>query len=988
MGYREDDLWRLLAEARDLPSGERQIALVERVVGDADTIGAHRLRFTARMLATHAYHRGGQPAKAVNTFSWCLDEYDRRPGDRGGEDERLLLWQFKYVVGALPAFPDQPLERAYRLVDDMERRYLAGGHSLHAVYRQRWGIAHHAGDVTAAAEWYARWWDAPRDENSDCVGCDAVARVNQLVVTGRGEEALAVAGPVLARDMTCAEQPRSLLTALMLPYLRTGRHDEAVDAHRRGYRLMRGDLASLGSIADHLAFCAATGNCVRGLEIVERHLSWLDRSPSPWATMRFAAAAAGLLDRVGDPVEGPAGELAAPLASRARELAARFDARNGTVRQGREVEELLAASALVEYLPLSAVEGRERTVSRRRSPVAPPTRPRPTDNAGAPVNASGSDGVSRSEGAGGSDGVSCSGGAGGSGSGDDGVPDGGYPDNPTELLDLAERLFREHRTAAAQAAWRAFDRRYPPGAANALLTARRVDARGLVAAGEERPEDAEREWREAAARYADAGDEVRRLVTVSRLGTLLCGDDRTERYDEGFAMVEAATRDLLARGSPDRRVGAELRLAYVLGLGQRPAAALAAVERAAVHLAAVPGPPDRLLAAEVAMRRAQFLLTLGRPVEAVAAAETAREHFAVAGEPPAVALAWLLSAHALADLADHAGAAAAFGAALDRSTEPDVVLSGQHGRGRALLAAGDSAAAVDALVEAVAGFVAAGNDQAAAYARLDLASAYHGCGRALDAAEVAEVALPQLERLGAQEAADRCRYLLSLVYRALDQADEALGLLDQLVTNLDGFDNLPGRSQMHEEAGHILYRADHDAAAARRFGAAADGYRDAGLALDEVRARRWTAVALRWADDLDQAMVTLATAERRVGQLSADEPSITWERAMLALDGARVFIGADRLDDALGRAEMSAAGFRSIGAFTEALQADLLRAELLIRLERPASAEPVLRAVLATAPRRSPMQRGGAWLLGEVLVALGRAEEAAAIRAEYDLDES
>ncbi|MDT5036943.1 MAG: hypothetical protein QOE03_2128 [Micromonosporaceae bacterium] len=973
MGYREDDLWRLLAEARDLPSGERQIALVERVVGDADMIGADRLRFTARMLATHAYHRGGQPAKAVTTFSWCLDEYDRRPGDRGEEDGRLLLWQFKYVVGALTALPDQPLERANRLVDDMERRYLAGGHSPHAVYRQRWGIAHHAGAVTAAAEWYGRWCAAPRDENSDCVGCDAVARVNHLVVTGRDEEALAVAVPVLARDMTCAEQPRSLLTALMLPYLRTGRHREAGDAHRRGYRLMRGDLASLGSIADHLAFCAATGNGVRGREIVERHLSWLDRSPSPWATMRFAAAAAGMLDRLGDPVDPPVGELAAQLASRAREIAARFDARNGTARQGRDVEELLTASTLVEYLPLSAVEGRERTVSRRRSPVAPPTRPGHADQASGSGDTGGVDGA---------------GGVGHPGVADEGHPDEGYPDDPTELLDLAERLFREHRTAAAQAAWHVFDRRYPPEGTNALLTARRVDGRGLVAAGEERHDDAEREWREAAARYADAGDEVRRLVTVSRLGTLLCGDDRTGRYDEGFAMVETATRDLLVRGSPDRWVGAELRLAYVLGLGQRPTAALAAVERAAAHLASVPGPPDRLLAAEVAMRRAQFLLTLGRPVEAAAAAATAREHFAVAGEPPAVALAWLLSAHALADLADHAGAAAAFGAALERSTEPDVVLSGQHGRGRALLATGESAAAVDALVEAVAGFVAAGNDQATAYARLDLASAYHGCGRALDAAEVAEVALPELERLGAQEAADRCRYLLSLVYRALDQADEALGLLDQLVTNLDGFDNLPGRSQMHEEAGHILYRADHDAAAARRFGAAADGYRDAGLALDEVRARRWTAVALRWADDLDQAMVTLATAERRVGQLPADEPSITWERAMLALDGSRVFIGADRLDDALGRAEMSGAGFRSIGAFTEALQADLLRAELLIRLERPAAAEPVLRAVLATAPHRSPMQRGGAWLLSEVMVALGRAAEAATVRAQYDLDET
>jgi hypothetical protein len=192
---------------------------------------------------------------------------------------------------------------------------------------------------------------------------------------------------------------------------------------------------------------------------------------------------------------------------------------------------------------------------------------------------------------------------------------------------------------------------------------------------------------------------------------------------------------------------------------------------------------------------------------------------------------------------------------------------------------------------------------------------------------------------------------------------------------------------MNEEAGHILYRQDHDAAAARRFAAAADGYRDAGLTLDEVRARRWTALAQRWAEETEQAIVTLATAEERARELPADEPSTTWEKSMLAFDGARVMIGADRPDDALSRVILAGSGFRSIGAFGEALQADLLHSELLLRLDRPVEAEPVLRAVLGAAPRDSPAQENGVWLLCEVLEALGRDDEAAALRKEYDLDE-
>jgi hypothetical protein len=109
---------------------------------------------------------------------------------------------------------------------------------------------------------------------------------------------------------------------------------------------------------------------------------------------------------------------------------------------------------------------------------------------------------------------------------------------------------------------------------------------------------------------------------------------------------------------------------------------------------------------------------------------------------------------------------------------------------------------------------------------------------------------------------------------------------------------------------------------------------------------------------------------------------------MLAFDGARVFIGAERLDEALGRSVASGDGFRSIGAFGEALQADLLHAELLFRLDRPAEAEPVLRTVLGAAPRESATQENGAWLLSEVLEALGRDGEAAALRKEYRLDDT
>ena len=92
------------------------------------------------MTATEAYQRGGEPARAFVTFAWCLAEYDRHP-DRYQDWYSLLLWYFKYVVPSLTTFPEVPLDRTYAVLDDMQRRYQAGGHSLHAVYQYRWLVA-------------------------------------------------------------------------------------------------------------------------------------------------------------------------------------------------------------------------------------------------------------------------------------------------------------------------------------------------------------------------------------------------------------------------------------------------------------------------------------------------------------------------------------------------------------------------------------------------------------------------------------------------------------------------------------------------------------------------------------------------------------------------------------------------------------------------------------------------------------------------------
>jgi tetratricopeptide (TPR) repeat protein len=946
--HNEDSLWHLLREVERMPFGAGQIAAVEEVIEHADAAGLRDLAFAARMLATNAYVQGGEPAKAFVTFSWCLADFDADPGRHDRAQALELLWHFKFAVRALTTFPDIPLDRTYAVLDDMERRYRDGGHSLYAVYSLRHLVARHIGDADAARHWYERWCVTPRDELSDCAGCDPTRKVRYLVSCGRDEEAIALAEPVFAGQATCLNQPQDILVALLVPYLRTGALDRAADAHRRAYRAHRQHLADLASIAEHVEFCARTGNEARGLEIVERHLDWLDRAPSPYAAMEFASAAALVLSRLAGagqadaPVRRRGGEvsvaaLGEELTRFATDLAARFDARNGTTHQSERIAQRLAAQPLVEYLPLS-VTARRRVAA---APGGPPPGPKP-----APVV----------------------------------IPDDA---GPSELLDLAEEHFRQGRTAAAIEVWWAFDARHAEAELDARSAARRAEGRGHELVEDEDLAGAEAQWQRAAELFGEAGDEVRRQVALGKVGLARCVAGRPEA---GADLVEQTTAYLVAQAPPDRRAGALSRLAVLRLIQERPEDALAVLDEAAAQAAQT---DLTSLQVEIDLRRAECLGVLGRADELRDLAASVRER-ARAVDADVLSRAALVHGSVLSGDGQHAAAVDAFDEALSVASDPMVRLNARLYRARAQLELNRAAAAVDDLVEVVAECAQLGREEGGAFARFELAEAYRRAGRLTEAAEAGEEAVVALDRLGAQDEADRCRYFLADVYRELDEPELALGLLDTLATNLDGFDNLPARARMHEEAGDILYRLDRDAQAATRYAAAARAYGQAELRVDEVRAHRKRALALRWADRIDEALAALGEADALAARLPSDparDPQAVWERAMLGYEGARLLAGVDRLTESVDRIEGVAAAFRSIDAYSEGVLAELLHGELLLRADRPAEAEPVLRAALGGLPPDADPVGHAAWLLATALDALGRADEARAVRAEYGVEE-
>ncbi len=944
----DDDLWRMHHEIESMPYGPGQIAALEQLLRRADAGDDRHLAFAARVTGTTAYVYGGEPAKSFVTFSWCLAEYDKDPQPYHQRYTHQLLWFFKYMVNAMVKFPELPLDRTYAVLDDMERRYRDSGHSLQAVYKHRYLVAAHLGDDEAAEQWYRKWMTTPRDTLSDCAGCDPTTQVAHLVRHGRHEEAVALAEPVLAGRLTCSEQPQGILTALLTPYRETGRTDAARDAHREAYRRVRGHLADLWDIADHVEFCTVTGNEARALELVERHLDWLDRAPTPAAAMHFAAAASAALRQV--PAEltvhrrasgerpaadVPAGALADELAGTATALAERFDARNGTTHQSGLIARKLAAGPVGEHLPLSASLRRPAVPAPRTGSDAPVASPQPVT-----------------------------------------VPADAGAD---ELLALAEECWRTNRRDGLVAALHAYDERFGDADVPATTRAWRLELRaGELSQDDDGVPVAIEVNREALAAWREVPDPLRAQVVAGRLGVLLSMVE--ESADEGMALARESAGYLTEHGEPRDRAAGWDRLALAHVHREQWAEALDALDRAEAEADA-----DPWLAGRVALHRTHVLEQLERAEEFRDAAARSRRLAGELGDAEMLTGACLAYARATDDPAD---AVAACEEALS------VAPAGAHlplrvTRGRALMAADRAGEAVEDLAEAVTLCVEQGLE-GDALLRWELAEAYRVAGRLAEAAEVAEEAVLGLDRAGAQAEADRCRHMLAGIYAGLGETDLALTVLDTLAENLDGPDNLPHRAQVLEESGGLLYDADRDALAAQRFAAAATAWRLAGFQVDELRARRRELLALHWSGDLPAAVAAIERVDEAAAALpaEADEaPVVTYERAMAADAVARVLIGEDRLTAALDRVDGVPERLRSIEAFGEAAQVEVLTGELLLRDGRPEQAEGLLRPALGGLPSGSRPATQAAWLLARALDEQGREAEASKVRADHGIEE-
>ncbi|MFE9775654.1 tetratricopeptide repeat protein [Streptomyces sp. NPDC005931] len=861
-----DSLRRAMAENSEQPEGPARNARAEELLLEAERLNIPLAVIEALGHQLKVYNYSSEKGKMFVPFARLLRMWDERPEDFDEYETHSLHWVFKWMSAGMLDQPHIPLASIEKWLGEMEHRYRLAGHSERAVRSAEFSVATHIGDTARAERAYAAWLASDRDSMADCHACELHGQGWWQAERGRDEAALELWRPVLEGEFTCAHEPHTTLASSLVPLLRLGRADEARAHHLRGFRLVRPMESMRGAYADHVEFCALSGNEARGLELLAERPAYFTDDGHPRSRLDFLCVVTLLMDRLtelglgGRQVPGPAGrswtaaELAAHARAGALALAARFDERNGTAHIGERARARMARRPLVERLPLGV-----------RTPGAVPARS--AVPAGAPVRESGTP------------------------AGEDGLP---------ELLARARRLSDTLQPHAVEA-WAAVARA-------AEDTGAELGARDRAEIADHRamdlgPEGAEL-FARAAGLYAEAGDPGEALAARARGAYVraLAG-----RVDEALAAVAGPYEEVLALytgGGTGRRQTASVLMARARILmrrvhavdGEPPGALTADADsavRAVLALVEEHTGEDVRLAARAAESRAMLGELAGLAGDVEAAAELFREAaeaFVGAGLP------WYAVEYEarLAQLAHHLGDVAGAERALRAALEHGGPHVEPAGRAQLHLQLAEVTAGLGRVTEAAdhaleaAHWADAADDGPAlgAWARHMLGGLLLRQGRWAEAAEVLESALPDvtagthgegavvqtlwwlgdcLDELGEHRAAAERRLQAAEIARHWPEQRDHATLAHLAASSLE-------RAGLHGEAERAYLRA----------GELWRGVGDVPALIRSVRARAWLALRTGAGRDGARSLMAEAVAEcESARETAADEETRTGLTAAL-----------------------------------------------------------------------------------------------------------
>lgn len=933
----EAELYQRLTDARRLPLGTARTAALRELAEEAEAAELLEPLLDVRLELVFTLGfpiaRKESVGEVITAFARCLGMYDRHP-ELFTENRLNGFWSGMGMVGiAMKDAPTFPMSQLHGILSDMETRARPDRDDFYTIELVRLQLESRSGDTLAAdvALRRLRTLDPPQYMNHSATVLDMVTYLAEL---GRDQDAVDAAEPLLTGQVPINSaggevDPRSRLACLLLPLIRLGRLEEAVEIHRQSWQ-------SNGiepDMARNMEFCALTGNDERGLQIMGRLIE--DGLPSAnYDELRMGCAMALVCRRMVDLGRGEEtfslnpdpdhrdtgswtfAELHAHYVADTLQFASDVDQLNGIRVTTEWTRARLDAQPLLDSLPLNSVALRTQRIHEEEEFA------RPAESAPLPL-----------------------------------------PDSAEAAMAEAERAaeLMDRRRVALLLTHLDTLQPHP----DELPAARRDRLRcGLDAP----PENRLTILRNTIASFDRLEERTRAHACRVTLASFLT--HANEHREEGRTVLTEALEFFSTSSAPYDEARALFTLADYQAVDGNMDAALDAVEQGEKALArGADHERTELFLVLARSRRATTLAKSGDVTQALEHAESAHE-LASRLDVPSV------TADALVHLGQIRYASGqterSLDALLQAATVADpgslIAASARSLRGEILLSTGQIDDAIPELVEGVAAFTALGTSAAEANRKL-LADAYMRASRPLDAAETAEEVVAAADRADASPG-DRlsARWLLASAHEELGRPADALRRLDEM---LEIPHATAQTAMIHNRAAQVLYHANADAEAAARFEAAIDAYIAADQPGEAVPCLLMRASALHYCGDNDTALTVLEQAREVTESLPTE--SDEEKRVVLGLVAQRlqaaamIYANIGHVEAAAEYADRAAKHYRELGSNVRAAQSELKAAMILSRgLGRTADAERAVRRAMRDAPDAPEIREDANGLLAEL----------------------
>lgn len=375
MGYQDEDelseegflemladyekLSKLQEQYRELPHSPQRVELCREAVAVADRLEEPSEQLAGRFDLAYAYIFGDDPAKALPVCAEFMQLHQENPGELGEAEGDAVISVAMLASSIARRLPQIPLEQCKSLLAEFQDQVRAYGLGERLWQCHAGEFAMMTGDMTALEEHLDRFRAAERDDVSDCAVCETGAMAEYLLTLGRRTEAVALAEELLEKQEFCEEQPWKLLSILTDDALE--RNDlQAAERFSAAMVIQpikaAADLRRVGTL---LRMKGATGDWRDGSKLLKKALLWTANFWDQELLFYFYLGAASFCQAYSaehteiklPPVPGftdcpknsayDCAALTQWFWSRAEEIGARFDRRNGCPNYRERLKRLL-----------------------------------------------------------------------------------------------------------------------------------------------------------------------------------------------------------------------------------------------------------------------------------------------------------------------------------------------------------------------------------------------------------------------------------------------------------------------------------------------------------------------------------------------------------------------------------------------------------------------------------------------------------------------